>query len=122
MLVWDADDTGLLSDHDLRLLQRLADIGAVALLRERAASNLATTNQQLQNALESRVRIEQAKGMVAQCLGIETTQAFQLIRTRARSSRARVDDVATLVVSRQLGIETMNESAGFEAKMSTSAA
>jgi AmiR/NasT family two-component response regulator len=57
---------------------------------------------QLQHALESRVAIEQAKGVLAERLGLDVHEAFQVLRRSARSNRMRLHDLATRVVeSRQ---------------------
>jgi AmiR/NasT family two-component response regulator len=51
-------------------------------------------NEQLQTALNSRVIIEQAKGKLAERLGVDTDQAFTLLRDRARASNRRLSDLA----------------------------
>ena len=57
-----------------------------------------TRAEQLQAALESRIVIEQAKGMVAQMLNVEVDAAFEIIRKAARSSRQNIHHVAAEVV------------------------
>ncbi|HEY6016765.1 MAG TPA: ANTAR domain-containing protein [Gaiellaceae bacterium] len=59
-------------------------------LRERTA--------QLQQALESRIVIEQAKGVLAERLGTSIDTAFMLLRRAARSEQMRLHDLATVVV------------------------
>jgi AmiR/NasT family two-component response regulator len=49
---------------------------------------------QLQHALEHRVAIERAVGMVMARRNLEAVDAFNLIRNAARSSRRRVAEVA----------------------------
>ena len=51
-------------------------------------------NEQLQTALNSRVNIEQAKGKLAERLGVDMDQAFTLLRDRARASNRRLSDLA----------------------------
>jgi GAF domain-containing protein len=49
---------------------------------------------QLRYALDHRSLIEQAKGVVMQRRGIDQQAAFDLLRTQARSTRRRLDEVA----------------------------
>jgi AmiR/NasT family two-component response regulator len=69
---------------------------------------LAEANAQLQQALDSRVVIEQAKGVLAERFGLEMSDAFELLRRSARNNRMRLRELATLVVEsdetpRQIG-------------------
>ena len=52
---------------------------------------------QLQHALESRVAIEQAKGIVAERLDLSTEEAFALLRSAARTNRTKLRDLAQAV-------------------------
>lgn len=54
---------------------------------------------QLQQALDSRVVIEQAKGILAQAYGISVTEAFERLRVHARSRNAKLQAVAEAVVN-----------------------
>ena len=49
---------------------------------------------QLQRALDSRSLIEQAKGVLMERRGLDQQAAFELLRSRARSTRRRLQDVA----------------------------
>jgi AmiR/NasT family two-component response regulator len=60
---------------------------------------LAERNRQLQHALESRVVIEQAKGVLAERLGMAPDEAFEVLRRAARRNRIRIHDLAREVVS-----------------------
>lgn len=72
----------------------------VVVARLLAATGMAHERQaQLQRALDSRVVIEQAKGMLAERLGISVDHAFERLRSAARSKRVRVDAVARAVVT-----------------------
>jgi AmiR/NasT family two-component response regulator len=53
---------------------------------------------QLARALESRIVIEQAKGMLAERLRISLDEAFVLLRQTARSRRVRIHDLAREVL------------------------
>ena len=62
-------------------------------------------NEQLTYALNSRVVIEQAKGMVAERLGLDMEQAFNRLRNHARSHNLRLGDVARSVIDGTLAAE-----------------
>jgi AmiR/NasT family two-component response regulator len=68
-----------------------------ALVRE--VQRLRTENAQLVHALESRVVIEQAKGVLRERYGISTEEAFELLRHAARSNRMKIHALAARVVS-----------------------
>jgi AmiR/NasT family two-component response regulator len=55
-------------------------------------------NRQLEHALESRVRIEQAKGILAERYSLTPEAAFELLRRGARNHRKRVQDLAMRVI------------------------
>jgi GAF domain-containing protein len=78
----------------VRVGQALADVATIGLLHERSMRRSDILNEQLQNALNSRVIIEQAKGKLAERLGVDVNQAFALLRNRARSSNQRLSDLA----------------------------
>jgi transcriptional regulator with GAF, ATPase, and Fis domain len=85
---------------DVRLAQALADIATVGLLQQRAISSTTELTTQLQTALNSRITIEQAKGMVGAELGVSVDEAFGLLRTFARSHNLHLVDVAAEVLDR----------------------
>ena len=58
-----------------------------------------TRAEQLQLALTSRVVIEQAKGVLAERLGLELDGAFEVLRYAARSTHSKLHDLARDVVS-----------------------
>jgi AmiR/NasT family two-component response regulator len=63
---------------------------------------LADENANLQRSLDTRVVIEQAKGVLAERFDVDVYEAFRLLRTSARSNRMRLHDLAARVVdSRQ---------------------
>ena len=53
---------------------------------------------QLEGALESRVAVEQAKGILAERLGLSIDDAFLLLRYAARASRRTLRELAGAVV------------------------
>jgi len=78
--------------------QALADVATISLLHERSMRHSDTLNEQLQTALNSRVIIEQAKGKLAERLGIDVNQAFTLLRDQARNRNQRLSDLARAFV------------------------
>jgi GAF domain-containing protein len=78
--------------------QALADVATIGLLQERSMRHRDTLNEQLQTALNSRVIIEQAKGKLAERLGIDVNQAFTLLRDQARNRNERLSDFARAFV------------------------
>jgi len=78
--------------------QALADVATISLLHDRSMRRTDTLNEQLQTALNSRVVIEQAKGKLAERLGIDVNQAFALLRDQARNRNQRLSDVARAFV------------------------
>ena len=90
---------GALSDDDMRLGRALADVATVGILQQRVISARDLLAEQLQGALNSRVVIEQAKGVLAGRTGLSVDQAFALMRTHARGTGARLQAVAEAIVT-----------------------
>ncbi len=92
-------DTGSLEEIDVRIIQGLADIATIGLLQERTIRSGEILTEQLQSALNSRITIEQAKGVLARTHGISVDSAFEQMRTYARTHHHRLSDVARDVVT-----------------------
>lgn len=82
----------------------LADVATIGIIQERTLRHADTVREQLQNALKSRVVIEQAKGVVAYRRSITPEEAFDVIRGYARSNRLSLSQVAAQLVARTLDI------------------
>lgn len=98
---------GTLPDADLALGQALADVATIGILQERAIHRGEVLNEQLQTALNSRVVIEQAKGVLAQHGRLSMDAAFDRLRNHARNNNLRLSEVARLVVETGLGTEVL---------------
>ena len=83
-------EPGELRHADVRAAQALADVATIAVLQHRAALEAQLVNEQLSHALNSRVVIEQAKGMIAERQNLGVDQAFNLLRTHARNHNLRL--------------------------------
>ena len=91
-------------DDDLRVALALADVSTIAILQERATRGREALAAQLQTALNSRVVIEQAKGVLAERDGVDMGTAFERLRRTARSSNRRLADLAGDVVAGRLDL------------------
>jgi GAF domain-containing protein len=94
--------TGPMPDADVQLAQALADIASIAILQAKAIQDAQQRDDQLQHALDSRVVIEQAKGMLAERAHIDMDTAFNWIRTRARSSNTQLTTIAARIITGEL--------------------
>jgi GAF domain-containing protein len=83
---WDDSEIAAISAH-ARIIEEL--LGTALLAREQ--STIAT---QLRHALESRVTIERAVGVVMAQSRVDPVRAFNELRMRARAERRRVVEVA----------------------------
>jgi transcriptional regulator with GAF, ATPase, and Fis domain len=93
-----------LAPSDLEAAQALADVATIGLIQQRAAEDARLLTDQLQTALDSRVAIEQAKGVLAEHAGLTMTAAFDTLRAYARANRTRLSDVAAAIAAREPGI------------------
>ncbi len=99
--------TGKLDDADARLVRALSDIATIGLIQERTIKGSQSTSAGLQNALTSRIRIEQAKGVLAERRSVSTDAAFDMLRGYARHHRLKISEVAADIVTRRLDIATV---------------
>ena len=90
--------TGEMRPADLAAGQALADVATIAILQHRATLEIQLLNEQLTQALNTRIVIEQAKGMIAEHANLDMEQAFTLLRHHARSNNLRLSDVARDVI------------------------
>ncbi|WP_203843364.1 GAF and ANTAR domain-containing protein [Winogradskya humida] len=86
-------------DADVPIVQALADVAAIGLLQQRALLREQTLTDQLQHALESRVIIEQAKGVIIRAYDVSPDEAFTLLRTYSRRNSRRIADLALAIVT-----------------------
>jgi GAF domain-containing protein len=98
---------GLLAEEELEGAQAMADIATISILQERALREAKVLADQLQRALNSRVIIEQAKGVLAERAQVNLDDAFNMLRSYARNNNRRLHDVATAVVSSLINVEDL---------------
>jgi AmiR/NasT family two-component response regulator len=102
-------DAGALRADKLRVGQGLADVATIGLLQQRAIRRRDVLTEQLQTALNSRVLIEQAKGVIAERLGTDIDHAFAILRREARNRNRGLSDLAQAIVE---GTEQLPSVAG----------
>lgn len=101
------EDAPILGQDDIKVIQALADVAAIAVLQERAISAAETLTEQLQAALNSRVVIEQGKGMISRSRGVSVIDAFDLMRGYARAHNLRLTDLAHAIVSGEFDVSSL---------------
>ena len=89
---------GTLDADDVLVAQGFADVATIAILQHRSSLDAELLNHQLSNALNSRVIIEQAKGMISQATSCDMDQAFARLRSHARNHNLGLTAVAVSVV------------------------
>jgi transcriptional regulator with GAF, ATPase, and Fis domain len=98
---------GALPEADLALGQALADVATIGIMSERAIRRSEVLTEQLQTALNSRIIIEQAKGVLAQRGGLGMDAAFDRLRRFARHHNLRLSEVARQVVVADLATDVL---------------
>jgi GAF domain-containing protein len=93
-----SDTATLLADDDRDLAQALADVATIGILQQRSAHRTTILAEQLQRALNSRIVIEQAKGVLAERDHVGMDVAFATLRKHARDHNLKLGDVALAVI------------------------
>lgn len=93
---------GALPADDLKVAQALADVATIGILQERAIHHGEVVVEQLQGALNSRVIIEQAKGLLAEAGRLDMDAAFDALRGMARRTNSLLASVASDLVEGRL--------------------
>lgn len=99
-----SNHVGALADEDIAVAQALADVATIGILQERTIRSAQLLSEQLQHALDSRVLIEQAKGVLAATLLVSMNDAFALMRRYARATNLPLRQVADDITSRRIDL------------------
>jgi hypothetical protein len=102
-------EAGTAPQADVVVAQAFADVATIGILHERSLRESEVLSTQLQFALDRRVVIEQAKGVISFTNGVRIDEAFELLRGYARRNRLPLTDVARRVVVRELSPEEIGE-------------
>jgi GAF domain-containing protein len=86
-------------DADIAVARVLADMATSYVVNVSKLRQQEQLSEQLQHALDSRVVIEQAKGITAHKHSVTIDQAYQLMRRHARNNNASMRVVAEAIVS-----------------------
>jgi GAF domain-containing protein len=86
-----------LSNSHLRIAQALADVATIGILQQRAVHRSTVLAEQLQRALNSRIVIEQAKGVIAEHAKLSMDLAFDVLRKHARNHNLKLSELAAAV-------------------------
>jgi GAF domain-containing protein len=95
---------GPLDDETIELGQAIADVATIGILHERAIRRQEVVTEQLQVALNSRIVIEQAKGVLAERLQLSIGDAFTTLRRYARVNNLKLAEVAAAVAAGELSL------------------
>jgi len=93
---------GPMEDDDVLVAQGLADVATIAILQHQSALDAHTLNEQLSGALNSRIVIEQAKGIISQATNCDMDEAFGRLRAHARNHNDGLTNVALALVEGNL--------------------
>ena len=104
--LFSTTDTPLAND-DQEVAQALADIATIGILQERALNDARVIASQLEAALQSRIVIEQAKGIVAERNRVAIDAAFTMLRTYARTHNRLLSQVAHDVIDGTLATDAL---------------
>ncbi|TFC79127.1 ANTAR domain-containing protein [Cryobacterium sp. TMS1-20-1] len=95
-------ETGDVTPEDAAIGQAMADVATISILQERTVREDAVVNEQLQRALNSRIVIEQAKGVIAQLSTVDMDEAFKRLRADARARNHTMRESAENVINRRI--------------------
>jgi AmiR/NasT family two-component response regulator len=82
-------------------------VATIGILQQRANHRSSRLAEQLQQALNSRVVIEQAKGVLAERNAVSLGFAFAMLRQHARDHNLKLTDVADAVVQGSLTLRNI---------------
>lgn len=91
-------EPGGIDDEAETVVQAMADVATIGLLQQRELDRAHAVEGQLQRALQTRIGIEQAKGIISERMGISMDDAFTLLRGYSRDRNLKLHDAARDIV------------------------
>jgi GAF domain-containing protein len=98
-------DQTQMDEGNVMVARAFADLATISVLQHRVATEAQIVNEQLSLALENRILIEQAKGVIFERGGIGMEEAFSRLRRYARSHNLLLVDVAQAAIDGTLDAE-----------------
>ena len=85
----------------------MADVATIGLLHQRSLHEQTVLSEQLQTALQSRILIEQAKGVLAARAGLSVAEAFTRMRAHARRTSTSLTSIAQAVIEGTIDVDVL---------------
>jgi hypothetical protein len=98
-------NVGRLDSDDVKIIQAMADLATIGLLKEHGDRDPDWGAKRLEEALKVRVTIERAQGVLAEKHGIEAEGAYELMRRYARRHNLLLSQAAHALLSERTGAE-----------------
>ena len=92
------DHTGALDDDGQVIAKALADVATIGILQQRSIHRSSLLAENLQSALNTRIVVEQAKGVLSERGQMPMDQTFDLLRSFARSHNLKLSELARSIV------------------------
>ena len=96
---------GELNEADVIVAQALADVASIGILQERSSREKEIVSEQLQYALDTRILVEQAKGVLFESTTMTLDESFGSLRVYARDHGMTLRAVASDVIDRTISID-----------------
>jgi GAF domain-containing protein len=105
-------EAGEMKQADVEVAQAFADVATITILQHRADVEGQLVTEHLQIALNSRIVIEQAKGVLNERENLNMEKAFSMMRGHARNHNLRLVDVAHKVIDGSLPTSALDRLPG----------
>ncbi|HUJ65243.1 MAG TPA: GAF and ANTAR domain-containing protein [Acidimicrobiales bacterium] len=95
--LFSVDQTPM-GEDDVLVARAFADLAAISIVQHGVAAETQRVNEQLSQALQRRVLIEQAKGVIFERAGVDIAEAFDRLRNYAQANNLHLTDVAQAAI------------------------